>query len=236
MKLRFLPLPFLLSFSGLQAEERGKLVFSDDFERNETDEAVEEIGNSWFTNSEGTANGAKQADLRDGALHIETTEKANHRVSVRKDIELNDGTVEMKVLLPDKDDVLVMDFADPKEKSVHAGHLFSVTVGADQIDVEDLKTGRSSNAVSKARKSGQDPKELKKLLKTKKAASPAGIGVNEWHLVAATLDGSKMTVFLDGEEVVKLDSEGFAHPTKRLLRIAVPKTAMIDDVKIYSKD
>ncbi len=236
MKLSILLFPVIFQSTTLLAQNPGKIVFFDDFERNEKDESIEEIGNKWFTNSQGTANGAKQADLQDGALHLETTEKANHRVSLRREIEFRNGTVEMKILLPAKDDTLVMDFADPKEKSVHAGHLFSVTVGADRIEIEDLKTGRSNNAVGKAKKEGKLSKELKSELKSKRSSIDKGIGVREWHLVAATINGNVISVTIDGVKVLDLASEGFAHPTKLLLRIAVPRKAVIDEVRILTND
>jgi hypothetical protein len=43
-----------------------------------------------------------------------------------------------------------------------------------------------------------------------------------------------MTVTIDSKEVGTFSSEGIAHPTKRALRVAIPKKAIIDDLKIYS--
>jgi hypothetical protein len=74
----------LLTGLSLPAAESGdgKLLFSDDFERNESDESKEMIGNGWTTNSRTRAKGRKQVDLRDGAIHIVKADVADHGVSV----------------------------------------------------------------------------------------------------------------------------------------------------------
>ena len=43
-----------------------------------------------------------------------------------------------------------------------------------------------------------------------------------------------MTVTINEKKVGSFSSEGIAHPTKRALRVAVPKKVIIDDLKIYS--
>ncbi len=43
--------------SPAHAEDRGKLIFEDKFDRNESQETKEEIGNGWTTNSENRAGG-----------------------------------------------------------------------------------------------------------------------------------------------------------------------------------
>ena len=40
---------------------------------------------------------------------------------------------------------------------------------------------------------------------------------------------------IDGEEAASFQSEGISHPRKKLLRLAVPRNAVVDDVKIYRK-
>lgn len=211
----------------LQAAERGKMIFEDDFQR-ETNEGKEDLGNGWNTNSAARADGAKQAEIRDGALYIQTDEKADHRASIRHGVEFKDGMIGMRVMLPGPEDTLILDFADPKEKSVHAGHLFAVTFSSGKTALEDLKTGRASHAL----KGNSD----KSALKGKKISFEKGVGTGEWHAVEVEVTGDLLTVTIDGEKVGSLASEGFAHETKRLLRIAVPAKAVIDDVKVYSRD
>ena len=78
--------------SALVADDRGTLIFEDDFERNESQEATDEIGNGWGTNSKSRAGGNKQVDLKDGAMHITMHTTADHAVSVTHEAEFQDGS------------------------------------------------------------------------------------------------------------------------------------------------
>ena len=82
-----LPLTALLvgsfaTLTMLTAEDFGTLVFSDDFERNESQELKDEPGNGWNTSSNWSAKDNKEVDLRDGTLHIYIHAEANHAVDV----------------------------------------------------------------------------------------------------------------------------------------------------------
>jgi hypothetical protein len=44
-----------------------------------------------------------------------------------------------------------------------------------------------------------------------------------------------LSVTINGMAVGTLKSPGIAHPTKRTLRLAVPRNAVVDDVKIWRK-
>ncbi len=59
--------------------------------------------------------------------------------------------------------------------------------------------------------------------------------VNEWHDLIVSVAGDETTVATDGVEVGRFPSPGNAHPTKRLLRLAVPRNAVVDDGKIWRK-
>jgi hypothetical protein len=43
-----------------------------------------------------------------------------------------------------------------------------------------------------------------------------------------------MSVAIDQKTIGSFSSEGIAHLTKKTLRVAVPKQAIIDDLKVYS--
>ena len=49
------------------------------------------------------------------------------------------------------------------------------------------------------------------------------------------ITSNTIRVAVDGKEAGTFASEGFAHPTKRMLRLSVPKKAVVDDLKIYSR-
>ena len=227
---------FILQTSLLLAEERGKLIFSDDFERTESQESKDEIGNNWGTNSDSRAGGNKQVDLKDGAMYITMHPTADHAVSVRHDAEFRNGTVELRFMLEHKQDSLGLDFADLQLQSVHAGHLFKVNVGIVKVDITDSKTGIMNNEIRELKLAKKLTPELEKLLATKRKVFPVKLETGKWYTLVVTIAGDTVRVSIDGLEVGSFASEGFAHPTKRMLRLGVPKQAVVDDVKIYSAD
>lgn len=227
----FLSVP-LFGFS-LFAEDHGELIFSDDFERAESQEQKDEPGKGWGTNSSKRANGNKQVDLRDGALYIYIHETADHGVSVTQPAEFENGSVGMRFMLEDKKDSLGLNFADLSFKEVHAGHLCAARISVGQVAIQDLKTGRMDLAIRNARQSDSLTEEQKESLKGKEKSFPNKLETGEWYDLLVTITGPRMSVSIGGEEVAAFESEGIAHPTKRLLRLAVPRNAVVDDVKIW---
>lgn len=223
-----------LGFSVL-ADEHGELIFSDDFERTESQETKDEPGNGWGTNSKSRAKGNKQVDLKDGAMRIFVHEEADHAVSVTQPFEFTDGAVGVKFLLEEKQDSLGLNFADLQEKSVHAGHLFVVRVKPDVVQIQDLKTGNMRLDFREARLAKKVTDEQKKRVASKTKNIPHEVSVGEWHDLLVEISGDTATVSIDGEKVGDFTSEGFAHPTKRMLRLAVPRNAVVDDVRIWRK-
>ena len=156
MKTQFLvayifALASVCSTSNVFADESGKLIFKDDFERNESQEVTDEVGNGWGTNSKSRAGGNKQVDLKDGAMHIFIHETADHGVSVTHPAEFRNGRVEIKFMLEHETDSLGLNFADLKCKEVWAGHLFKVVIGVKQTELADLKTGVMDLKIREAR-------------------------------------------------------------------------------------
>lgn len=234
-KLPILCSLLFVSTSCLLAEDHGALIFSDDFERSESQEVKDEPGNGWGTNSKGRAKGNKQVDLRDGAMHIYIHKEANHAVSVTQPAEFTDGAVGMRFKLDDPKDSIGLNFADLQYKPVHAGHLFVAKINPKQVQIQDLKTGNMDLKMREARQSKSLTKEQKKLLETKTTTFPHSTEVGTWHDLLVKVEGDTLTVSIDGSKVGSFSSEGIAHPTKRLLRLAVPKNVVVDDVKIWRK-
>lgn len=232
---RLFLLPLVLAVS-LRADENGALIFSDDFERNESQEEKDEIGKGWGSNSRTRANGNKQVDLRDGAMYIYIHETADHGVSVTHPFEFRDGVVGMKFMLENPKDVLGLNFADLKYKKVHAGHLFVAKIGLNDVTLQDLKTGNMDLETRNARKAGTLSKERQNQLKAKQKKVKNKLEAGKWYQLLAEVSGDTLSVSIDGKEVASFSSEGMGHPTKRLLRLAVPKRAVVDDVKIWRKN
>lgn len=228
-------LPFALT-PLLRSAEPGALIFEDNFERTESQEAKDEPGNGWGTNSKSRAKGNKQVDLRDGAMYIYLHEQADHAVSVTQPAVFTDGSVSMRFMLEDSKDSLGLNFADLEFKEVHAGHLFIVKVDPKKVQCQDLKTGNMRLDIRQAREAKQPlTTGQQEALKGKDKSFPHPLELGKWHDLLVQVSGDEVTATINGTEVGRFSSPGIAHSTKRLLRLSVPRNAVVDDVKIYRK-
>lgn len=230
-------LPFagaLVAATVMLAAERGTLLFEDHFDRDESQATTDEVGNGWTTNSKARAGGHKQVDLRAGAMYISIHPEADHAVSVAHTAEFRDGVVELRFMLENDQDTLGLDFADPACKEVHAGHLFKVDIGTKRLDISDLKFGTMNLAIQKLKEENQLSAEQKKSLAAKKQSVPVKLETGKWYALKVEIAGNAVSASLDGKAVNTFSSEAFAHPTKRLLRLAVPHQAVVDDIKVVA--
>jgi hypothetical protein len=164
------------------AEDYGTLVFSDDFERAETQELKDEPGNGWNTSSSWSAKGNKEVDLKDGALHIYIHPEAIHAVDVGHEFKFTDGTATMRFKFHDEKDTLNLNFADLSYKEVHAGHICQTVFGTKRTQLVDYKTGGMLLKYYDGRKNKTLTKEDEDLLKTKSKSFPfAPAGVEPGH-------------------------------------------------------
>jgi type 1 glutamine amidotransferase len=232
--VRITAIVLLFLLAQVAVAQEGKLIFQDDFERAETQETEDEPGNGWKTNSQKRAAGNKQVDLRDGAMYIYRHAVADHGVSVVHDAPFRDGKLEIKFMLENEKDTLGLNFADLKYKRVHAGHLFKVTIGTWFAELADLKTGTMDLEIRNARRAKTLSKEQQELLKTKKKRFKYKLKTGHWYSAVVTVAGQKLSLSIDGKEVGSFSSPGVAHPTKRVIRLAVNKQAVVDDLKISS--
>jgi hypothetical protein len=216
-------------------EELGTLVFSDDFSRSESQEIKDEPGNGWKTSSSWSAKGHKEVDLIDGTLHIYIHKEAIHAVDVGHEFVFIDGTATMRYKLDDAKDSIMLNFADPSCKEVHAGHLCAAIFAANKVTLRDMKTGGMLLKNWQANKAGTLSKEEKAFIKTKEISFPHETSLKEWHTLLVTIVGDTMTASVDGQVVGSFSSSGIAHESKQLLRLLVPNNVTIDDVQYYKK-
>lgn len=214
-------------------ENLGTLVFSDDFERKETQQVKDEPGNGWNTSSSWSAKGHKEVDLVDGTLHIYIHPEAIHAVDVGHAFAFTDGTAQMRFKFHEAKDTLMLNFADLSCKEVHAGHICAATFATKRVNLQDMKTGGMLLKYYDDRKAGKLSKEDEALIKTKQKSFPYEISVNEWHSLSVTISGDTMKASVDGKEVGSFSSPGIAHETKQVLRLLVSNQVTIDDVKYY---
>ena len=213
--------------------ENGAVLFEDHFDRHESTPDKEEIGNGWTTNSAWRAKGTKQASLEDGALHVIKAAVADHGVAIFHDAVFQDGAVRLRFKLEAGDD-LGVDFVDRELKTVHAGHLCNAHVTLKNLNLTDEKTGGMDNATHEKRLAGDNSPEMQKLLKSKTALFPLDLKAGEWHTLLVVVSGDVMRATIDGKAIGEFKSAGIAHPTKRMITLAVNKAAWIDDVKVWS--
>lgn len=238
MKLYLALLPLLFVTHSLRAagdsqliKGHGTLLFEDDFNRDEPMPDKEAIGHGWTTNSAGRAKGHQQVDLVDGAMHITKHAEADHGVAIFHDVAFQDGAVELKFKLGAGDD-LGLDFVDREFKGVHAGQLCMTRVTPKGLTLTDSKTGGMDNTVRERRLAGDKSPELAALLKTKSKTFP--FPLNEgWHTLLVVVEGDTMRATIDGRPVGEFKSVGIAHSTKRMITLAVNKSAQVDAVKVW---
>lgn len=210
-----------------------QLFFSDDFSRTESTEGREEIGNGWTSNTATRAKGNQQVFLRDGEMHVTKHQTADHGVAIFHDVAFENGSVELRFQLGPGDD-LGVDFVDRELKTVHAGHLCMAKVTLKAVTLLDSKTGAMDLKIQERRLAGEKSPELAALLKEKQKVLPVDLDPTKWHKLLVTIVGNTMTATLDEKEIGSFQSDGIAHPTKRMITLAVNKSAKVDDLKVWS--
>jgi len=213
-------------------KKTGTLLFEDPFSRDEPTPGKENIGGGWTSNSAWRAKGKQQVDLVDGVMQVTRVPEADHGVAIFHNVEFRDGAVQMKFKLKPGED-LGLDFVDRELKTVHAGHLCMAKVTLKNLRIQDSKTGVMDNKIRDRRKAGDKSPELAALLKTKTKTFPLQLAANEWHQLLVVVQGDIMRVSINGKTAGEFKSEGIAHPTKRMITLAVNKGAAIDDIRVW---
>jgi hypothetical protein len=166
-------------------------------------------------------------------MHIFTHSEADHAASVTHPAEFRDGIIRLRFMLEDERDNLGLNFADLQCKEVHAGHLLVARIGAKDVVLQDLKTGNMRLDIREARLAKQPLNaEQQAALNGKTASTSHATVVGKWHEAEVTVLGDTLSIAVDGQALVDLKSPGIGHPTKRMLRLAVPRNAVVDDVRI----
>lgn len=212
-----------------------KLVFEDDFERNEANESKEAIGNGWTSNSARRAKGNKQADLVDGYLKVSTHPVADHAAVIFHDAGFKDGAVTMKFKLGVKDS-LNLDFVDREDKSTWAGHLFNTVISTSKVNFRDGKYGVFDMSIRERKLAKKLTKEDQVKLKASSKNVAHQITADQWHELFVLVKGDVMSVYINQNKVGEFKTAAVAHPIKRWISITAPKTICIDDLKIYQLD
>ncbi len=211
----------------------GKLLFEDDFNREDPDDA-EELGENWTTNSASRAQGEKQNDLVEGELVMTISPKADHAIStVHNTAEpYGDAVVYLRMKL-EEGGQLKLAYNDKMDKLVWAGHINGVIMSPGKLVLSDEREGRFNLKYRDGKDTPEGKAILADVLKNTDKSFPLELKDDEWHEVVTLHKGDTLTVWIDGDEVGSHSSPGFGHATKRQFVFAVAKKAIVDDLKIW---
>jgi hypothetical protein len=251
--IRAFSFPLFLSIAmtgGLGAEEsyrdrnwlqqQGQLLFEDRFDRQVSGNGAEAIGRGWNSATADRVPHLRQAEIEDGILKIDSaTKEAGHAAHIHHPAGFRDGGVHLKFRFPGlkADESLTLGFVDREEKSVHAGHLCYAHLSPGRVSLQDRKTGVMNLEIRAQRQQATKqkkplPAELEALLLSTEKHQ-AWQADQEWHDLTLVTEGDEMRLSIDGRELLRHRSAGFAHPVKRWFSFLVPQTVWIKEVQIY---
>lgn len=236
--LRCLLILFVLTLQGFAsshadegnvAKARASLLFEDDFE-----------GRSQLGDGYRTGRGMEDAwTIRDGVLFGEQI-RDDHGSTMRKQMNFDDLHVAFDFRFNGGSRFnFVID--DNNDKTVHAGHVARASVSPKRMSISDDKVGSMNLKVREMRQNKSlapaPKKKLDEILRRTQASAKVNLASGEWHQMEVIIQGTVMTVRLDGEKVLSLDSSGFAHPTKTQFGMTVNGSSIdFDNLKVYSTD
>lgn len=208
------------------------LLVKDSFDRAESQEDHDEVGNGWSTNSAARANDQKQADLNDGVLTV--TQLVKVRPLLMRDIALQDGTVKLRFRFESEDAELKVIFADRSMKDIHFGFVCNAILRPDKIALTDMLTGSMAPDIREARLAKSAlTEDQRQRLKASVASRKTPVDVGTWHELEVTVESDTMTMKLDDQPPLTLTSQGIAHPNKAELRLSVAGKISLDDFALY---
>jgi hypothetical protein len=203
----------------------GKLLFEDDFSRDEM-KPKWDVGKGTWTVKDGIASAAEIPEDKHAAYAY-----------ITPNVEYKDAVAEFSFKFDGCKNVQ-LNMRDSKYKGSHAGHIIRVQFQPGGVQLADWKTGVMANEnYSKTSDPSTDPaikKEINARIKDKTAIFKAMYDPAEWHQARVEIVGDEMLVSLDGKPIGYLKSEGIDHPTKNMLGITVGgQTGEIKNVKFW---
>ncbi|QDU62978.1 6-phosphogluconolactonase [Planctomycetes bacterium Pan216] len=201
----------------LAAEPR--LVFEDDFSRNE-------VGNAWhspigsFRIEEGALRGAEDPKDGHGAVTQTYLDFADLILEFRFQFQ---GSKSFNVVIDDR-----------YYRGAHAGHLCRVSVSKSQILLRDDKTGFMENANFKLLRDKAKRAPTLTKLADKQKQIPVKLESGKWYRLKVSMIGETLSVALDGNTLGTLKTPGIGHLTKTDFGFTVVGDGLlIDDVRAW---
>ncbi|MBG89335.1 MAG: hypothetical protein CMO80_20900 [Verrucomicrobiales bacterium] len=197
--------------------KKGKLLFSDDFERSR-------LGD-WKIIIPGFR-------VQAGVL-VGTQDRADHGSVGRVYVPMKDFIMQFRFKLAGSPRFNLV-FDDKKHKGSHAGHIARVAYAQRQIRLGDDKEGIMRNDIFAMRRDPKRKAEADKLIEGRGVHLKAKLAQDRWYTTTIEIVGDAMRVSLDGKPIGFLRSPGLAHPTKESAHFTVSgKATHFDNVRIW---
>lgn len=198
--------------------EKGKVLFSDDFER-------DGLGD-WKV----IIPGFKVAE---GVL-LGTQDRDDHGSVGRVYVPMSDLIMSFRFKLAGSPTFNVV-FDDKNYKGSHAGHIARVAVAMKQIRLGDDKEGIMRNDIFKMRRDPATKAAADELLEGRGKTIKREMESDRWYQMQIEIVRDEMRVILDGVAIGYLKSPGLAHATKESVHFTVNGSGtLFDEVKIWS--
>jgi len=207
-------------------------TFKDSFERNESQNNKEEIGNGWISNTEKYAPDHKQVDLLDGTLSINRHESASHDVSLTQFAPFTDATIKMKFSFTHEKDSLGISFRDSNYKKTKQGSLIKINISNDEITLNDITLTPKISKKQKNLPLSELPKNILEQLNKSRVTIPTSLSVDDWHSLEIIIEGDTLSLSINNTVLGKISSTGIQHPTKNNMRLYIEKKLLLDDFEI----
>lgn len=197
--------------------EKGELVFSDGFDR-------DDLG-PWKVIIPGFK-------VSDGML-VATQDRVDHGSVGRVYLPMKDIVMSFRFRLAGSPRFNVV-FDDKNHKGSHAGHICRVAVAMKQVRLGDDKEGVMRNDLFAMRRDPKQKDAAERLLVGRGSNAKVDLAEDHWYQMMIEIADDKMRVSLDGKPIGFLQSPGLAHPTKESVHFTVSgKETHFDDVKIW---
>jgi hypothetical protein len=197
--------------------EKGKQLFSDDFERDGLGEWKVVIPTFHVEN--GALNASQGRD--------------DHGAVGRVHRPMKDAIVEFKFKLTGSTTFNAV-FDDQKHKASHAGHICRVAFAPKQIRLGDDKEGVMRNDIFEMRRDPARKAEADAMIVGRAASFPNTFEQEKWYSVRIQIVADTMAVSINDKPIGMLQSPGLAHETKSSFHFTVNGPGMLfDDVQIW---
>lgn len=185
----------------------GEILFEDSFER-------KELGKAWSVHPHSFR-------IEDGVLIAGQQPGTDHGAVSQTYVDFKDLILKFSFQFDGAPGFNVV-IDDRTYKASHAGHICRVTVREARVVLQDDKTGAMENEIFKMRRDPKQRKAADRLLLGKSKSVPVKFKRGQWYTMVVTIVGQEMQVFLDGQLLGALQSDGIGHATKTDFGFTIP--------------